>query len=138
MSSFVRRSDEAKNTIWYFVTYIYKPDIRTLAPTKVSKSRKQILKFSFEPKNERKHFCISGLASKKRSNQKDKSTNWRIFLALLHYFFDLTSFYRLGQKYRNIFVLFLVQMKTLKFAFEIYWPVTQTGNSKSSCEIFCS
>ena len=31
---------------------------------KVSKSRDQILKFSFEPKNERKYFCISALASK--------------------------------------------------------------------------
>ena len=29
---------------------------------KVSKSRKQILKFSFEPKIERKYFCISVLA----------------------------------------------------------------------------
>ena len=37
---------------------------------KVSKSRKQILKFSFEPKNEQKYFCISALVSKKRSNQK--------------------------------------------------------------------
>ena len=37
---------------------------------KVSKSRKQILKFSFEPKNQRKYFCISALAYKKRSNQK--------------------------------------------------------------------
>ena len=37
---------------------------------KVSKSRKQILKFSFAPKNERKYFCISALAYKKRSNQK--------------------------------------------------------------------
>ena len=44
-------------------------------------------------------------------------------LTLLHYFFDLTSFYRLGQKYKNIFIHFLVQMKTLKFAFEIYWPL---------------
>ena len=32
---------------------------------KVSKSWKQILKFSLEPKNERKYFCISALASKK-------------------------------------------------------------------------
>ena len=39
---------------------------------KVSKSRKQISKFSFEPKNERKYFCISALASRKRSNQKNK------------------------------------------------------------------
>ena len=31
---------------------------------KVSKSRKQILKFSLEPKNERKYFCNSALASK--------------------------------------------------------------------------
>ena len=34
------------------------------ASIKVSKSRKQILKFSFELKNERKYFCISALASK--------------------------------------------------------------------------
>ena len=46
-----------------------------------------------------------------------------MILTLLHYFFDLTSFYRLRQKYKNIFVRFLVQMKTLKFAFEIYWPL---------------
>ena len=31
---------------------------------KVSYSRKQILKFSFEPKMERKYFCISALAFK--------------------------------------------------------------------------
>ena len=41
---------------------------------KVSKSQKQILKFSFEPKNEQKYFCISALASKKRSNQKNMGT----------------------------------------------------------------
>ena len=38
-------------------------------------------------------------------------------------FFDLTSFYRLGQNGRNTKILsfvFLVQMKTLKFAFEVY------------------
>ena len=34
-------------------------------------------------------------------------------------FFDSTSFYRLGQKYKNIFVYFLVQMKPLKSPFEI-------------------
>ena len=44
-------------------------------------------------------------------------------MILLHYFFDLTSFYRLGQKYKNIFVRFLVQMKTLKNPFEINWPL---------------
>ena len=31
---------------------------------KVSKSQKQILKFAFEPKNERKYFCISAQAPK--------------------------------------------------------------------------
>ena len=35
---------------------------------KVSKSRKKILNFSFEPKNEKKYFCISALALKRRSN----------------------------------------------------------------------
>ena len=34
-------------------------------------------------------------------------------------FFYLTHFRELGQKYKNIFVRFLVQMKTLNFAFEI-------------------
>ena len=39
-----------------------------------------------------------------------------------HYFYDLTHF-RLGQKYKNIFVCFLVQMKSLEFVFQIYWPL---------------
>ena len=38
-------------------------------------------------------------------------------------FFDLTHFRELGQKYRNIFVRFSVQMKTRKFAFEINWAL---------------
>ena len=54
---------------------------------KVSKSGKQILKLSFEPKNKRKYF---------------------------------RGFQKPGQKYKNIFVRFLVQKKALKFAFEIY------------------
>ena len=33
------------------------------------------------------------------------------------------GFLKLGQKYKNIFVGFLVQMKTLKFGFEINWPL---------------
>ena len=40
-----------------------------------------------------------------------------------HYFYDFTHFRELGQKYKNIFVQFLVQMKTSKFAFEINWPL---------------
>ena len=58
---------------------------------KVSKYRKQILKFSLEPKNER---------------------FFSVFLPWLHT--------HSGRKY---FVRFLVQMKTLKFAFDIYWPL---------------
>ena len=38
-------------------------------------------------------------------------------------FFDLIHFKRLGQKSKNNFVRFLVQMRTRKFAFEIYWPL---------------
>ena len=45
---------------------------------------------------------------------------------ILCLFFHLTHFRELGQKYRNIFVLFLVQMKTLNFAFEINWPLKST------------
>ena len=42
---------------------------------KVSKSRKQISKFSFEPKIKQKYFCISAaLSTKKRSNKKNKGT----------------------------------------------------------------
>ena len=38
-------------------------------------------------------------------------------------FYHLTHFRELWQKYKIIFVWFLVQMKTLNFAFEIYWPL---------------
>ena len=91
-----------------------------LCKEKASKSRKEILKFSFEPTSEKNIFCISALDSKKRSNKKKNYTsNWRILIILNipH------SFYRTGQKYKNIFIHFLAQMKTLKFAFEIYWPL---------------
>ena len=43
-------------------------DGQSVTLLKVSKSRKQILKFSFEPKNKRKYFCISALASKHQEN----------------------------------------------------------------------
>ena len=38
-------------------------------------------------------------------------------------FFYLTHFRELGQKYKDIFVRFLVQIKTSIFDFEIYWPL---------------
>ena len=44
-------------------------------------------------------------------------------MTLLNYFFDLTSFRCLGQKSKKRFHLFLVQMRTRKFAFEINLPL---------------
>ena len=41
-------------------------------PLKVSKFQKQILLFSFEPKNERNYFLISALVSKSGSYQKNE------------------------------------------------------------------
>ena len=40
-------------------------------------------------------------------------------------FFYLTYFRSLGQKSKNNFVLFLVQVRTRKFASEIYWPLAK-------------
>ena len=59
----IMRSDHSRGSIKEFWDF-----------KKYSKSRKQILKFSLEPKNEQKYFCISDLASKKRSNPKNKGT----------------------------------------------------------------
>ena len=81
-----------------------------------------ILKCSFRvfksPENQRIFFQDFCTSSKKRSNQNNKGTFYPwledFILTLLHHFFDLTSFYRLRQEYKNIFVSFLVQMKTLK------------------------
>ena len=44
-------------------------------------------------------------------------------MTLLHYFLDVTSLYTLEQKFKNIFVHLLAQIKTLRFAFEIYRPL---------------
>ena len=49
-----------------------------------------------------------------------------IYLLKCLHFFDLTHFYRLGQKSKKYFVRFLVQMRTRKFAFEINWPLVDT------------
>ena len=43
---------------------------------------------------------------------------WYLHNTIEHYFFHLTNFRFLGQKSKNNFVL--VQMRTRKFAFEIY------------------
>ena len=47
-------------------------------------------------------------------------TNWHDSEPL---FFLIDSFLRLGQKYKNILVGFLVHVKTFKSAFEINWPL---------------
>ena len=49
-------------------------------------------------------------------------------------FIHLTHFRELGQKCRNIFVWFLVQMKTLNFAFEIKWPLMRKKNQNANEE----
>ena len=89
---------------------------------KVSKFRKQILLFSFEPKNER-FFLISALRIFNRSNQKIKGAYYvkypHINIIKCIYFFDATHFLRLGQKSKNNFVRFLVQMRSRKFAFQM-------------------
>ena len=69
---------------------------------KVSKSQKQILKFSFEPKTKENIFVFLPQPQKRGQIKKIMAlytNNQRIFiLILLHYFFNLAPFYRLGQK----------------------------------------
>ena len=70
-------------------------------------------------------FLVS-LISNFFTNKISLANKWMSFsgsnLALeCPYFFDLTPFLRLGQKYKNIFVHFLVQMKTSKLT-DLYFP----------------
>ena len=44
---------------------------------------------------------------------------------IIIWFLDLIHFRELGQKYKNIVVRFLVQMRSLEFAFEINWPLSE-------------
>ena len=44
-------------------------------------------------------------------------------------FLNLTYFRELEQKYKNIFVWLLVQMKTSKFAFKIIWKMVHNGDT---------
>ena len=80
-------------------------------------------------KTNEKYFCISAQASKTGQIIKMMThyhANWSLFIFQhnnLHSFFDLTYFREVGQKYRNIFVRFLVQMKTSKSHIEINWPL---------------
>ena len=41
----------------------------------------------------------------------------------------------LGQKYKNIIVCFLVQMKTSKFSFEINWPLRLEWSAVGIAEV---
>ena len=89
------------------------------------------------PKNQRKYLRISALASKNRSNQKDKYALYHllddfILTLLLYYIFDFTSFLSFGQKSFKInFVGFLVDLKTPKGRFEINWPLISLKNMSS-------
>ena len=71
---------------------------------------------------------ISAPASKKRPNQKNKSTLYHqlddFILTLLHFFFDLTSFLRgWGRNPYRKFVGFWGDLKTPKGHFDINWPL---------------
>ena len=63
-----RFSQNLKSRIYFLETLF------VLFFLKVSLFRKQIFLFSFEPKTERNYSLISALASKKRSDQKNKHT----------------------------------------------------------------
>ena len=109
-------------TIWFCLIHTY---------IKVSKSQK----FSFEPKYERKYFCISALASKSEKWWNQEKHMYfmminSIKIVFLCFYFLFRPLYRsffhflkLGQKYKKSLIRFFVQMKTLEFAFEIYWPL---------------
>ena len=54
---------------------------------------------------------------------KQIKINWKINQVILFFWFD--PFQRLGQKSKNNSVGFLEEMKTRKFASEIYWPLAK-------------
>ena len=68
-------------------------------------------------KNERKYFCISVLAYKKKSNRKSGVRESKIVGIKCPYCFDLT-FLVVKVEIQKYFVWFLVQMNTLKGPFE--------------------
>ena len=49
----------------------------------------------------------------------------------------MNTFYRLGQKPKNNFVRFLVQMRTREFAFEINWPLKGFAILPQTCCYLC-
>ena len=80
----------------------------------------QILLFSFEPKNEWNIFLISALANKKGQINEMKVLyyiNYGVLKIEAFGFFYLTHFRSIGQKSKNIFVLFW-----FKSVSEIDWP----------------
>ena len=59
---------------------------------------------------------------------------------IIIWFLDLIHFRELGQKYKNIVVRFSVQMRSLEFAFEINWPLSEFkqyifDKKANSCEV---
>ena len=79
---------------------------------------------SFEPKNEQKYVCTSALASKVGQIIKIMAhSDYLSSNIIICIFFDLIYFREVGQKYRNIFVRFLVQMKISKRYSETNWPL---------------
>ena len=82
----------------------------------------RIFSYSFRPWIVSTHLStmILGFPNSKKNSFRE---NYMRKYSNLHSFFDLIHFRELWQKYKNIFVWFLVQMKTSKFAFEIKWPL---------------
>ena len=75
MSAFVYVDSDLPNTMNGSLNCSNAPIKAAKRPLlKVSLFRKQIFLFSFEPKTQRNYFLISDLASKKRSDQKNKGT----------------------------------------------------------------
>ena len=82
--SFFGRNDDNINSFWNLLTFSvgleenYDTSDKQCNPRleslKVSQFRKQIFLFSFEPKTQQNIFLIPALASKKRSDQKNKGT----------------------------------------------------------------
>ena len=91
----------------------------------------------FDQKTNEIFLGISALASKESSNQKTLLYNY-VKQPLVSdikclNFFDPTSILEARAEIKNIFVGFLVQIRTRKFAFEINRPLPGIHNTSQKC-----
>ena len=112
---------------WNWLFFYYEKLIKSnpSPQLKVSKFQKQIFLFSFS---------FLPLGSKMGQTKKLIPLLYQIppnnMIKCLH-FFDLTHFRGKGRIQKNNFVRFLVQMRTRKFASEIYWPLSEAGRTRA-------